>query len=240
MKLIGYLRISRDEEDSNSLDVQKLAIERYCQLHGHEITDWAPTDNGVSGGLPIEKRTGARYAICAVEAGLADGVIAAKLDRLTRSITDIARVVNLAKSGKHLIFVGDNMDTSTASGQMILAILTVVAAFERQRTAERVRESKALRAKRGEYLGGKAPFGYRVKDKVLVPVQEQQEILNTMMMLDERGESAESIAMELKARGMFRGMRRNRKSKVPVPKLWYPRDIEKLVKNERVRREAKR
>ncbi len=181
-KVYGYIRVSTNNqvEKGMSLEDQKRQIEGYCQILGVPL-DRVFTERGVSGGLPLDKRFEGNKLLSIVEEG--DIIISAKLDRMFRSSYDGLRVLESLKAMKvelHFIDLGGNCTTNGVS-QLIFTILTAVAEQERYRLGERIRATKQLQKKKGLYLGGKVPFGWKVEiennERFLIEEPEQQKII---------------------------------------------------------------
>src|SRR5262249_47974850 len=104
-----------------------------------------------------------------IEAGSIDVVVVYKIDRLTRSLTDFAKLVELF-DGKSASFVAvtQQFNTTTSMGRLTLNVLLSFAQFERELASERVRDKVAASRKKGKWTGGTVPLGYQVKDKKLI------------------------------------------------------------------------
>lgn len=172
MELLGYIRVSRvggREGDSFiSPDVQRERIVAYATAHGHTIIDTI-TDLDESGGN-IDRR-GFQNALARCEAGEANGIIVAKLDRFARSLADaVASIQRLESAGCQLVSVADNLDTSTSTGKFARTMLLAIAELERERITESwdIARSKAIA--RGVHATSRAPVGYLAgSDGRLIP-----------------------------------------------------------------------
>jgi len=147
LKLIGYVKVSTARQrEGYSLEAQREAIERYCQAHGHELVDIEKESESAIKARPVFQRVKAQ-----VLDGKADGLIVAKLDRLGRSVRDLANIAEeLSQAGKQLISVRDNIDTSTSNGKLLFHILSAVAEYERELLIERTKAGRALAEKQGK------------------------------------------------------------------------------------------
>jgi len=148
LKLIGYLRVStsRQKDEGYSLKAQKEAIERYCQLRGYELV--AVEEESESA---IKARSVFQRVRENVLNGKADGLIVAKLDRLGRSVRDLANIAEeLRRQDKQLISVGDNIDTSSANGKLLFHILSAIAEYERELLIERTKAGRILAERQGK------------------------------------------------------------------------------------------
>lgn len=168
-----YTRKSSEEGlelEFNSLDAQREACLAYIKSQKHE--GWAPTrerydDGGFSGGTMA--RPGLNALLADVAAGKIDVVVIYKIDRLTRSLADFARIVEvLEKHGASFVSVTQSFNTKTSMGRLMLHVLLSFAQFEREVGAERVRDKVAASKAKGLWMGGTVPLGYDAVDKKLV------------------------------------------------------------------------
>lgn len=183
MRAIGYARVSTEEQarDGVSLANQDAKITMYCKLYGLELVD-VVDDRGESS--KTLKRPGIQDVLGRLDSGEADCLVIAKLDRLTRSLTDWQYLVDNyfgEKSGKRLCSVNDSIDTHSASGRLVLNVLMSVAQWEREAISERTKEALGHKKRNGERVG-KIPYGYRLRDdgKTLVPDDIEQSALLQM------------------------------------------------------------
>ncbi len=160
-----YTRKSSEEgldQDFNSLAAQREACQAYIASQRHEGWQLAKgdyDDGGVSGGTLA--RPGLAALLGDIEAGRIDMVVVYKIDRLTRSLTDFARLVErLDAAGCSFVSVTQAFNTSTSMGRLTLNVLLSFAQFEREVTAERIRDKIAASKKKGLWMGGLAPLGY--------------------------------------------------------------------------------
>jgi DNA invertase Pin-like site-specific DNA recombinase len=158
------------EQDFNSLDAQREACEAYVRSQAHEGWRCRPDrydDGGFSGGAM--DRPALQRLITDIAAGRVDVVVVYKVDRLTRSLADFARLVALFDArGVSFVSVTQSFNTTTSMGRLTLNILLSFAQFEREVTAERIRDKIAASKRKGLRVGGPVPLGYVVKDKALV------------------------------------------------------------------------
>lgn len=153
------------EEDVNSLQVQREVCQAYIRCQEHR--DWVevPTryDDGGQSGANLE-RPALHELLHDIERGKVDVVVLYKIDRLTRSLTDFVRLLDVFKShGVSFVSVTQTFDTSDSMGRLVLNILLTFAQFERELMGERVRDRKAAMLKEGRYAGGLPPFGYLLR-----------------------------------------------------------------------------
>lgn len=160
-----YTRKSSEEgldQEFNSLDAQYEACSAYIASQKHEGWKPLPTrfdDGGVSGGTL--ERPALQRLLAAIEAGQIDMVVVYKIDRLTRALADFVRLVErLDAKGCSFVSVTQAFNTSTSMGRLTLNVLLSFAQFEREVTAERIRDKIAASKKKGLWMGGLAPLGY--------------------------------------------------------------------------------
>ncbi len=130
----------------------------------------------------------------------------AKLDRLTRSVPDLRRLVEeyFAKDKWALLSVGEQIDTRSAAGRLVLNVLGSVSQWEREAIAERTAAALRHKASQGEYIGGSVPFGFRLAadGEHIEPNPAEQAVLTEARALKAAGLSLRSIGARLHARGL--------------------------------------
>lgn len=177
-----YTRVSSDaglEQEFNSLDNQREAAEAHIraqQFEGWKLLPAQYDDGGFSGGSM--ERPGLLRLLDDVRAGLIDIIVVYKVDRLTRSLADFAKLVELFDAhGVSFVSVTQSFNTTTSMGRLTLNVLLSFAQFEREVTGERIRDKIAASKKKGIWMGGNVPYGYRVESrKLLVEPNEAEEI----------------------------------------------------------------
>jgi putative DNA-invertase from lambdoid prophage Rac len=199
----GYARVSTvmQADEGESLDVQQRTIAGYAQMHGMAV-EKVYVERGVSGSKPLGDRPQGAALLAALKPG--DTVITPKLDRMFRSALDALDVLAKLKASGislHMIDLGGDT-TGNGVSKLVFTILSAVAEAERDRTRERITEVKANQRKRGRYLGGTVPFGFKVGDDGdLVPVPDQQKAIETMRRLRAKGLALRAIAEKLTEAG---------------------------------------
>src|SRR5579862_3270351 len=172
-----YTRKSTEEgldQEFNSLDAQREACEAY--VRSQKAEGWMALkdhfdDGGFSGGNM--ERPGLLRLLGCVEKGLVDVVVVYKIDRLTRSLADFAKIVErFDKRNVSFVSVTQAFNTTSSMGRLTLNVLLSFAQFEREVTAERIRDKFSASRKKGIFMGGNPPLGYDAKDRKLV-VNEQ-------------------------------------------------------------------
>ncbi|MCT2557361.1 recombinase family protein [Tsuneonella sp. YG55] len=173
-----YTRKSTEEgleQEFNSLDAQYDACASYIASQRHE--GWTHVrdrydDGGFSGGTL--ERPALQRLLADVSAGKIDVIVLYKIDRLTRSLSDFSRIVDvLEKAGASFVSVTQSFNTTTSMGRLMLNVLLSFAQFEREVTGERIRDKIAAAKKKGLWMGGPVPPGYEVKDRKLVIDEEE-------------------------------------------------------------------
>ena len=161
-----YTRKSSDEgldQSFNSLDAQREACAAYILSQRHEGWTLVPEiyeDGGYSGGTM--NRPGLQHLMADVEAGKIDVIVVYKVDRLTRALSDFAKMVDAFDAAKvSFVSITQAFNTTTSMGRLTLNVLLSFAQFEREVTAERIRDKIAASKKKGMWMGGTVPFGYR-------------------------------------------------------------------------------
>lgn len=168
-----YTRKSSDEgldQDYNSIDAQRDAGQAYIASQRHE--GWIPVsddydDPAFSGGNL--ERPALKRLLADIHKGLIDVVVIYKIDRLTRSLTDFSKIVDVFEAkGVSFVSVTQQFNTTTSMGRLMLNILLSFAQFEREVTGERIRDKIAASKKKGMWMGGRPPLGYDVVARKLV------------------------------------------------------------------------
>ena len=168
-----YTRKSHEEgleQEFNSLDAQREAGEAFVVSQRHEGWTQVPDtydDGGFSGGS-IE-RPALKRLMKDIEDGNVDVVVVYKIDRLTRSLTDFSKLIEVfERRDVSFVSVTQQFNTTTSMGRLMLNVLLSFAQFEREVTGERIRDKFAASKKKGMWMGGVPPLGYDVKERKLV------------------------------------------------------------------------
>lgn len=163
------------EQEFNSLDAQYEACAAYALSQRHEgwtLVEDRYDDGGFSGGNM--ERPGLKRLLADVAAGRVDIILLYKIDRLTRSLSDFSRIVDvLDKANASFVSITQSFNTTTSMGRLTLNMLLSFAQFEREVTGERIRDKIAASKRKGIWMGGTLPLGYRVKNRRLVGVPEE-------------------------------------------------------------------
>ena len=221
-----YTRKSSEERldmEFNSLDAQREACEAY--VASQKAEGWAairePYDDGGFSGGTLE-RPGLKRLIGDVEAGLIDVIVVYKIDRLSRSLMDFARLVEILERNQvTFVSVTQSFNTTTSMGRLTLNILLSFAQFEREVIGERIRDKVAASRKRGMWMGGYVPMGYDVRDRKLVINEVEAAMVRNIFERFVAIGSATTLARALVAEGA-----RNKRGK-PIDKGF----VYKLINN---------
>lgn len=191
------------EQEYNSLDAQYDACVSYAQSQRHEgwtLVSERYDDGGFSGGNM--ERPGLKRLMADVAAGRVDIILLYKIDRLTRSLSDFARIVDvLDKAGASFVSITQSFNTTTSMGRLTLNMLLSFAQFEREVTGERIRDKIAASKKKGLWMGGVVPLGYDVRDRRLVVNTEEAELVRRIMQCYLDIGSVAALVEELKQQG---------------------------------------
>ena len=183
-----YTRKSSDEgleQDFNSLDAQREACEAYIASQRHE--GWVPMpdhydDGGISGGHL--ERPALQRLMAEVDAKQVDQIVVYKIDRLTRSLADFAKLVDrLDAAEASFVSVTQSFNTATSMGRLTLNVLLSFAQFEREVTAERIRDKIAASKRKGLWMGGNVPLGYEPDGRTLRINPDEAEIIREVYNL---------------------------------------------------------
>ena len=202
-----YTRKSSEEgleQDFNSLHAQREASEAYIASQKHEGWIALPTsydDGGFSGGT-IE-RPGLQRLLQDIENGEIDVIVVYKVDRLTRALSDFAKIVEIFdRQEVSFVSVTQQFNTTTSMGRLTLNVLLSFAQFEREVTGERIRDKIAASKRKGMWMGGNPPLGYDVADRKLVVNEAEAETVRHIFRLYCRSKSVRELRHRLEAEGI--------------------------------------
>src|SRR3954469_22031037 len=201
----------------NSLDAQREACEAYIKSQAHEGWRLIPDryDDGGLSGASLD-RPALQTLLSDVRAGKITNVVVYKVDRLTRSLADFAKLVELFDQHQvSFVSVTQSFNTTSSMGRLTLNVLLSFAQFEREVIGERVRDKIAASKRKGIWVGGPVPLGYRCIDKKLVVVPEEAEVVRTIfaryLALGSMGPLIEDLdrrGIRTKANGLTDGRQR--------------------------------
>ncbi len=203
-----YTRKSTEEGldmEFNSLDAQREACEAYVASQKAEGWHMIPDrydDGGVSGGTL--ERPALKQLLEEIERGRIDIVVVYKIDRLSRSLMDFAKLVEVfERNDVTFVSVTQAFNTTTSMGRLTLNILLSFAQFEREVIGERIRDKFAASRRKGMWMGGWAPLGYDVRERKLVVNEPQAAIVREIFQRYAKLESPTEIVRDLAVRGIF-------------------------------------
>ncbi|MGB2924425.1 MAG: recombinase family protein [Limnothrix sp.] len=220
MKAVGYIRVSTEEQANHgvSLDAQKAKLEAYASLYDIELIEIV-IDAGVS--AKTLNRDGLQRALGMLDVGECEAMVIVKLDRLTRSVRDLdALLENYFADKFSLMSVGEQIDTRTASGRLVLNVLMSVAQWEREAIGERTSAALQHKKSQGEYIGG-AGFGYTVTDAKLKKTKEFKTVELIEKMRGD-GKTLTAIANHLNSENI----------KTARGGKWYAMTVSNIIKRE--------
>ncbi len=207
-----YTRVSTEhglEQDFNSLDAQRDAGQAYIRSQAH--AGWTLIrsrydDGGYSGGST--ERPALQRLLADVRTRKVDVIVVYKVDRLTRSLADFAKLVELFDDhGVSFVSVTQQFNTTTSMGRLTLNVLLSFAQFEREVTSERIRDKIAASKRKGLWVGGMAPLGYETKDRKIVVVEEEAERVRTIFRSYLHLGSLDRLMADLRKRGIVTKVR---------------------------------
>jgi DNA invertase Pin-like site-specific DNA recombinase len=173
-----YTRVSTDaglDQDFNSLDAQYDAAQAYIRSQAHAGWTLVRTrydDGGFSGGST--DRPALQQLLADIRADRINVIVVYKVDRLTRSLADFAKLVELFDArGVSFVSVTQQFNTTTSMGRLTLNVLLSFAQFEREVTSERIRDKIGASKRKGLWVGGVVPLGYRAKDRKITVVEDE-------------------------------------------------------------------
>ena len=203
-----YCRVSSDErldQSFNSIDAQREAGLAY--IASQRAEGWMALadvyeDPGFSGGNM--ERPGLKRLLADIQAGLIDIVVVYKIDRLSRSLADFAKMVEIFDA-RQVSFssVTQQINSATSMGRLMLNVLLSFAQFEREVTGERIRDKIAASKRKGLWMGGPVPLGYRVEDRLLVVDAAQAKTVSWIFDRFVECESTTRMVKELRDQGML-------------------------------------
>jgi DNA invertase Pin-like site-specific DNA recombinase len=231
-----YTRKSTDEgldQDFNSLDAQRDACEAYIRSQAGEgwtVLKIRYDDGGFSGGSM--ERPALQRLLADIRDRKVDVVVVYKVDRLTRSLSDFARIVEILDGqGVSFVSVTQQFNTTSSMGRLTLNVLLSFAQFEREVTAERIRDKIAASKKKGLWMGGPPPLGYDVNDRKLVINNTEATTVQILFSLYRQLGTVRRLKAEADRRGIVTKIRGQRNGKETGGKLFTRGNLYGLLRN---------
>ncbi len=224
MKVVGYARLSPRPEEGYGIDVQIAKMRAYSDLYELELVE-IKAEPGLVSGKSLD-RPALQEALAMLEAGEVEGLLVAKLDRLSRSVVDMGHLIQTYFESRFSLFcVAEQVNTKTAAGRMVLNILTVISQWERETISERTSEAMQFLIAQGVHIG-RPGLGYEHTEdldqdgrKVVRVVPEEMETLERLVSLRRLGHTLKEVAMMLELEG--RPTKRGGK--------WYAGTVQKVL-----------
>src|ERR1700730_5044643 len=231
-----YTRKSSEEgleQDFNSLHAQREACEAFIKSQAGE--GWRPVktaydDGGLSGGTM--ERPALQRLLADINEGLIDVVVVYKVDRLTRSLADFAKMVEVFDArGVSFVAVTQQFNTTTSMGRLTLNVLLSFAQFEREVTGERIRDKIAASKRKGIWMGGLVPLGYEVRERQLVVNQTEAETVGEIFQRYLELGSVRLLMEDLNSRSVRSKVRIARNGKRSGGNLFFRGALYELLSN---------
>jgi site-specific DNA recombinase len=232
-----YTRKSSEEgleQSFNSLQAQREACEAYISSQRHEgwqVVTKKYDDGGFSGGNM--NRPALKQLLEDIAAGLIDTIVVYKVDRLTRSLTDFAKIIEVFdQKGVSFVSVTQQFNTTSSMGRLTLNVLLSFAQFEREVTGERIRDKIAASKKKGMWMGGVAPLGYDVKDRQLIVNPQEAKVVGEIFTQYLRRGSVAALKQYLDQKKLRTKVRTSAQGRVFGGKPYSRGGLYKLLNNE--------
>ncbi len=198
------------EQDFNSLDAQHEACSAYIVSQKNEGWVQVPDrydDGGISGGTM--ERPGLQRLLADIDRGAVDQILVYKIDRLTRSLADFAKIVDiLDNTGASFVSVTQSFNTATSMGRLTLNMLLSFAQFEREVTAERIRDKIAASKRKGLWMGGNVPLGYEPDGRTLKIAEADAATIRMIYDLYDRHRNVRIVKTEADKLGLKTAIRK--------------------------------
>jgi site-specific DNA recombinase len=231
-----YTRKSTDEgldQEFNTLDAQRESGEAFIASQRHLGWECLPDryDDGGFSGANIE-RPAMKRLLADIEEGKVKVVVVYKVDRLSRSLLDFARLMEVfERQGVSFVSVTQQFNTASSMGRLILNVLLSFAQFEREMIAERTRDKIAAARRRGKWTGGQIPLGYDVVNKKLVVNETEASLVREIFDLYEERGSAIRVANTLNDKGLTTKQYTRKSGEVRGGKRWCKNAVLRVLKN---------
>ncbi|GHT96207.1 hypothetical protein FACS1894122_14360 [Alphaproteobacteria bacterium] len=210
-----------------------MSAENYVASQTHEnwkLISKHYDDGGFSGGNM--DRPALKELFADIEAGLVDTVVVYKIDRLSRSLFDFAKIIDLFdKYNVSFVSVTQSFNTSTSSGKLMLNMLLSFAQYERELTGERIRDKFASSLKKGIWMGGCVPLGYEVKDRKLIINEKEAKIVKFIYEQFLISESYCKVSHLLNQLGYRTKIKKLKTEETVGGQMFEPKSVQRILKN---------
>ena len=234
-RCVIYTRKSSEEgleQEFNSLEAQREACEAYIRSQAHEgwrLVSERFDDGGFSGGTL--ERPALQRLLEKIREKRVDVIVIYKIDRLTRSLMDFAKLAELFESeGVSFVSVTQQFNTTTSMGRLMLNVLLSFAQFEREITGERIRDKIAASKKKGMWMGGNIPIGYDVKDRALVVNDAEADTVRTIFRLYLEQGNVRKVWVEAGRLGLKTKVRPKSEGRIVGGNRFFPGHIYSVLK----------
>ncbi|NNC19526.1 recombinase family protein [Corallococcus exiguus] len=219
------------EMEFNSLDAQRESCVSYVQRQpGWVLVDESYDDGGFTGANM--ERPAFQRLLQDVDAGRVDVVVVYKVDRLSRSLLDFAKVMErFNAAGASFVSVTQNFSTADAMGRLTLNMLMSFAEFEREMISERTRDKVAAARRKGKWTGGRAPLGYEVKDKRLVVNEYEALVVREAFELYLQHQQASVVSRLLNETGRKTKRYEAQSGATRAARKWTTQDVLRLLRS---------
>src|ERR1017187_4379085 len=231
-----YTRKSSEEgleQDFNSLQAQREACEAFIKSQageGWRLVKTAYDDGGLSGGTM--ERPALQRVLGDINQGLIDVVVVYKVDRLTRSLADFAKMVEVFDAhGVSFVAVTQQFNTTSSMGRLTLNVLLSFAQFEREVTGERIRDKIAASKKKGMWMGGFVPVGYLKRDRRLVIDEQEAETARLIFRRYNELKSVRVLKQDLDRRDLVSKVRTGKNGLTMGGKAYSRGKLYKILSN---------
>lgn len=199
-KAIGYIRVSTtgQADSGTSLEAQRSKIEAYATIN--ELNLDILEDAGIS--AKSLDRPGMAKLLKLIQSRKVNMVIVCKVDRISRSVADLSRLIELFNKNKvEFVSIADSIDTTSANGRLNINLLASVNMWEREIISERTVEAMAVMRSNGKRISRYAPYGYKLNGSGVVEDIDEQKACTAIQELRQSGLSLRRIGAELERRG---------------------------------------
>lgn len=231
-----YTRKSHEEgleQEFNSLDAQRVAGESYIASQAHEGWICLPEqydDGGFTGGNL--ERPALQKLFQDIRAGKVDCIVVYKIDRLTRSLLDFSKIIELFDEyNVSFVSVTQSFNTSNSMGRLMLNVLLSFAQYERELTSERIRDKFAASCKQGIWMGGNLPLGYDAVDRKLLINEDEAKVIRCIYHRFLEVESATQVARDMNEAGFKTKTWVSESGKLHKGRKFSKKTIERILQN---------